>query len=149
TLIRAYYPKYLMQDSSPEPVPRTVSSYAVKSVARAAGFDVDLSVENPLQLWKREMTENKGEIAEQPLATDQSPTVLDLYDSRVHAFNRPPLGDLLEGVSTDKCEIRHSKISHYPDTDSGLDLVEAKSGDKCSKCAKGTLKTQTAVELGH
>lgn len=149
TLIRAYYPKYLMQDDSTEPVPRTVNPYAVRSTAGAAGFDLDLSVENSLGLWKSAMETSQS--AEGATADSKSlkPTILDMYDSRVRAFDRPPLGDLLESVSIDKSELRHVKLSEYPDTEFGLDLVSAKSGDKCSKCSTGTLQTQTSIELGH
>ena len=145
TLIRAYYPKYLMQDGSTEPVPREINAHAVRSIAQAAGFELDLSVENPMGLWKAETNKSqKGKGV-----AGQAPTVLDLYDNRVRAFNRPPLGDLLEKVSTYKSDVQHSMLSHYPGTDSGLDLVGAKSGDKCTKCTAETLKTQNAIELGH
>ncbi|KAK2761553.1 hypothetical protein FQN54_001381 [Arachnomyces sp. PD_36] len=145
SLIRAYYPKYLMQEGSSEPVPRTINSHAVRSVAQKAGFEVDLSVENPLDLWKAELNKSQNRDG----GSTKASAVLDIYDSRVRPFNRPPLGDLLENISTDKTAIQHSKLDNYPGTDLGLDLVGPKSGDKCPSCATGVLKIQTAVEMGH
>lgn len=142
TLVRGWYPKYLMRDGSTEPVEREVNSHAVKSIATAAGVDLDISVENPLEQWTAQLKSDHTPAA-------QRPAVLDLYDSQVRAYKRPPLSDLLHEVNSPTTDIEYSMLDRFPDTTNSLNLTRAHDGDKCPKCTDGTIKTHTAIELGH
>lgn len=144
TLLRGWYPKFSMQDASQEPVEREVNSHAVKSVATAADIDLDLSVENPLEQWAEQIKSAKA-------SEDISyrPRVLDLYDTQVRVYKRPPLSDLLQQVNCGVDEVDYSMLDRFPGTSSGLSLVKLHEGDTCSQCAQGHLKTHTAIELGH
>ena len=139
TLLRGWYPKYYMADSD-EPVERQPSSHAVKAIADAAGIDLDLSVENPLEQWAAHMNANKS---------STRPTVVDLYDSRVRVFKRPPLSDLAEYAKCAERDIEYSMLDRFPETTSSLNLVKVHDGDACSKCVGGTLTAHAAVEMGH
>ncbi|KAH8425930.1 proline--tRNA ligase [Aspergillus melleus] len=144
TLLRGWYPIFSMQDGGQEPVKREVNSHAVKSVATAAGIDLDLSVENPLEQWTEQIKSAK--------ASDSSsyrPRVMDLYDSQVRVYKRPPLSDLLQQVNCEVDDIDYSMLDRFPETTSGLNLVKMHEGDKCGQCAQGHMKTHTAIELGH
>lgn len=141
TLVRGWYPKYLMRDGCEEPVERDVNSHAVKSITTAAGIDIDLSVENPLEQWAAQLKSES--------TSAQRPRVLDLYDSQVRAYKRPPLSELLREVNCPTADVEYSMLDRFPGTTNGLNLVKVHDGDKCSKCAQGSLKTHTAVELGH
>lgn len=140
TLVRGWYPKYLMQEGSIEPVEREVNSHAVKAITNAAGLDLDLSVENPLQQWLAELKQ---------AGNSERPKVLDLYDSQVRVYKRPPLSDLLHEVDKVDTDIEYSMLDRFPGTTKRLQLVRVHDGDKCPRCEKGTLKSQTAIELGH
>lgn len=142
TLIRGWYPKFSIQNGSQEPMEREVSSHAVKSVATAAGVEVDLSVENPLEQWVTY-------VKTQQAVGGSTPSVLDLYDAQVRVYQRPPLSDLLKGTGRDVSEIEYFMLDRFPGTSNGLNLIKVHDGDQCPKCAQGTVKLHTAVELGH
>lgn len=139
TLLRGWYPKYSMPEGSTEPVERQVNSHAVKAVATAAGVDLDLGVENPLAKWAAHVKS----------CTSQKPRVLDLYDSQVRVYQRPPLSDLLEEVGCTAANIEYSRLDRFPGTENKISLVRVHDGDRCSQCAEGRLTSNPAVELGH
>jgi prolyl-tRNA synthetase len=130
-----------MQNGATEPVERHVNSHAVKAIATAAGIDLDLSVENPLQKWSAHVKKNKS--------STNKPRVLDLYDSQVRVYQRPPLSDLLQQAGCTTDDIEYSKLDRFPDTSNKLSLVRVHDGDHCSQCAHGSLTSHSAVELGH
>lgn len=141
TIVRAWYPKFSMQNNAMEPVERHVNSHAVKAVATAAGIDLDLSVENPLERWANHIMKNKS--------STQKPRVLDLYDSQVRVYQRPPLSDLLQKAGCTTSDIDYSKLDHFPGTSHKISLVRVHNGDQCPQCAQGSLTSHPAVELGH
>ncbi|KAB8238901.1 putative proline--tRNA ligase AIM10 [Aspergillus alliaceus] len=140
TLLRVWYPKFSMQGATQEPVEREVNSHAVKSVANAADIDLDLSVENPLEQWAAEVKSNKA---------SSLYCVVDLYDSQVRVYKRPPLSDLLQQAGCKAEDVDYSMLDRFPGTNKGLSLIKVQDGDKCAKCAQGLVKTHTAIELGH
>lgn len=140
TLLRGWYPKYSIQNGVTEPVERQVNSHAVKAIATAAGVNLDLSVENPLAKWTAYVKSG---------ASTQKPRVLDLYDSQVRVYQRPPLSDLLEEVGCTVADIEYSMLDRFPGTENKLSLVRVHDGDRCSNCTDGHLTSNPAVELGH
>ncbi|KAJ5546605.1 hypothetical protein N7494_004190 [Penicillium frequentans] len=140
TLLRGWYPKFSMQNGSTEPVERHVNSHAVKAIATAAGVDLDLSVENPMDKWVARVKSRSA---------GQKPRVLDLYDSQVRVYQRPPLSDLLEKAGCTVADIEYSMLDRFPDASNKLSLVRVHDDDKCSHCADGLLTSNPAVELGH
>lgn len=142
TLVRGWYPKYLMPDGQKEPVEREVNSHAVRSITSAAGVDLDISVENPLEQWMEWLNSERNRSSSSSLVA----RVLDLYDSRAHAYKRPPL---VQSVGESDLDIEYSMLDRFPGTNRGLNLLKVHDGDRCSRCNSGWLKTHTAVELGH
>ncbi|KAJ5098804.1 hypothetical protein N7532_005805 [Penicillium argentinense] len=140
TLLRGWYPKYSMQEGSSEPVERHVNSHAVKAIAEAAGVDLDLSVENPKAKWAAHVRSR---------SSSQKRRILDLYDSQVRVYQRPPLSDLLQEVGCSAADVEYSKLDRFPGTSNQLSLVRVHDGDNCSQCADGSLTSNPAVELGH
>lgn len=140
TLLRGWYPKFSMQNGSTEPVERHVNSHAVKAIATAAGIDLDLSVENPMEKWIQHVQSQKS---------GQKPRVLDLYDSQVRVYQRPPLSDLLQKAECTVSDIEYSMLDRFPETTNKLSLIRVHDGDKCAQCADGLLTSNPAVELGH
>ncbi|CAG7916463.1 unnamed protein product [Penicillium olsonii] len=141
TIVRGWYPKFSMHSGASEPVERHVNSHAVKAIAAAAGVDLDLSVENPLDRWTKHVMANRS--------SGQRPRVLDLYDSQVRVYQRPPLSDILQKVNCAASDIDYSKLDRFPGTSNHLSLVRVHDGDQCSQCAHGSLTSHPAVELGH
>lgn len=141
TIVRGWYPKFSMQKGATEPVERHINSHAVKAIATAAGIDLDLSVEKPLELWAKHVNASN--------ASAHKPRVLDLYDSQVRVYQRPPLSDLLQEVGCTASDIEYSKLDHFPGTSNKLSLVRVHDGDQCSQCVDGSLTSHSAVELGH
>lgn len=145
TLLRAWYPKFSMKDGSGEPVEREVNSHAVKSIASAAGIDLDLGVENPLEQWVTHIKALKASSDSMP----QHPRVLDMYDANVRVYQRPPLSDLLHNTDYTANDIEYTKLDQFPGTTNGLSIVKVHDGDQCPKCTDGVVKTDVAIELGH
>ncbi|KAL3480151.1 hypothetical protein BJX99DRAFT_220819 [Aspergillus californicus] len=144
TLIRGWYPQFTIHDST-EPVTREVNSHAVKAIASAAGIDLDISVENPLEQWATNVNVSKASSSNQT----QRPQVLDMYDSLVHAYKRPPLSDLLQKANCAAEDLEYTRLTTFPGTNHSLNLIKVHDGDQCPKCTQGALKTHTAIELGH
>lgn len=140
TLLRGWYPKFSMQDGSTEPVERHVNSHAVKAIATSAGVDLDLSVESPVEKWIAGVKSG---------ANEKKPRVLDLYDSQVRIYKRPPLSDLLQKAGRTVEDIEYSMLDQFPETSSKLSLLKVQDGDKCGQCGEGSLTSNPAVELGH
>ena len=138
TLVRGWYPKYMMLGEKEEPIQREVNPHAVKSIAEAAGIDLDLGVENPLEQWSNHLKQARS---------TQRPAVLDIYDRQVRVYKRPPLSDLLDENS--HVDVEYSMLDQFPGTNYKLSIVKACDGDMCSKCGQGSVKSSTSIELGH
>jgi prolyl-tRNA synthetase len=145
TLLRGWYPHFTMQNGTTEPVQREVNSHAVKAIASAAGIELDIGVENPLEQWAAHVKASKAPSAD----STERPQVLDLYDSLVRAYKRPPLSDLLQEADCAAEDLDYLRLDTFPGTNQGLNLVKVHDGDQCPKCTQGALKSHTAVELGH
>ncbi|KAL2872025.1 putative proline--tRNA ligase AIM10 [Aspergillus lucknowensis] len=145
TLLRGWYPQFTMQHGTTEPVPREVNSHAAKAIASAAGIELDISVENPLEQWAEHVKASKAHSN----GSTQRPQVLDVYDSLIRAYQRPPLGDLLQATDCAVEDLDYLRLDTFPGSNNGLNLIKIHDGDSCPKCTQGVLKTHTAIELGH
>lgn len=147
TLVRAWYPRFSASDSASEPQEREVNSHAVKSIAQAAGVELDTSVENPVARWYGNLaksTEISGEIS-----ASARPKILDMYDSQVVPYSHPPLSGLPQDFDKTKHSVEFALLNRFPGSEDGLSLTRVLEGDKCPRCAKGSLHKHNAVELGH
>ncbi|KAL5339816.1 hypothetical protein BJX70DRAFT_397284 [Aspergillus crustosus] len=144
TLLRGWYPQFTVGEGT-EPAIREVNSHAVKAIASAAGLELDISVENPLQQWAAHVKSSKA-LSD---GSTERPQVLDVYDTIVRAYKRPPLSDLLAQADCSVEDIECLRLDTYPGTNHRLNLIKVHDGDQCTKCTQGVLKTHTAVELGH
>ncbi|KAL4790210.1 hypothetical protein BDV19DRAFT_372804 [Aspergillus venezuelensis] len=143
TLIRSWYPKFTVEDGVTEPVRRQVNSHAVKSIANAAGIDIDISIKNPLEQWAARANSKASS-----RGSTEKARVVDMYDNLVHAYTRPPRRMLQEaGCAVEN--LRFTRLDTFPGTFNRLNLVNVFDGDRCPKCTEGKLKTHTAIELGH
>ncbi|KKZ61979.1 prolyl-tRNA synthetase [[Emmonsia] crescens] len=142
TLVRVFYPKYLIQEGHSDPVERQINSHAVRAIVRLAGVDLDASVTSPLVKWQAIAREGKQASAGQP-------TILDIYDHRVRPYDRPPLPDGQSKEALKQLNVRYSSLHQYPGTDAKLDCISAVAGDRCSKCGENAVQTHTAIELAH
>ncbi|KUL91223.1 hypothetical protein ZTR_01701 [Talaromyces verruculosus] len=147
TLVRAWYPRYSTQDLGGEPREREINSHAVKAIAKSTGVDLDTSVENPVEHWY-ESVKMWHSI---PLNNElpQTYKILDLYDSQVAPYSRPPLSGLPENFDKAKYPVEIALLNRFPGSQDGLSLTRVLDGEKCPKCSTGSLHTHNAVELGH
>ncbi|EFR01474.1 prolyl-tRNA synthetase [Nannizzia gypsea CBS 118893] len=141
-LVRAFYPKFLITNGESEPAQREVNQHSLKAIASAYGIDIDIGVKDPLATWK-------AEIQKQPQTSEQDIRVLDIYDSRVRVYNRPPIKDLLDGIPSNSLNIQSSLLDRFPGTDDCLDLLRARAGDECPSCGSPSLKIDQSIELAH
>jgi prolyl-tRNA synthetase len=145
TFVRAWYPRFSSQDLVDEPSEREINSHAIKAIAKSAGVDLDTGVENPVTLWVSDIKK----VSASDSSTASTHKVLDIYDSQVVPYSRPPLSGLPEGFDTSKHTIQFALLNRLPGTQDGLSLTRVLDGEKCPKCSHGSLQTHNAVELGH
>ena len=115
-----------------------INRHALKKYADG----IDLSIEDITGVWT-EMQESKRIL---PTSSSHgSPTVHRLYDYRLpQAFIKNY--EAINHVSPSRSQLRPSSNDRkYPP----MDLIKPHDGDTCPKCNTGTLKVQSAIELGH
>ena len=139
TLVQAFIPKEVeISVGGEKHVRKTqINLHAIKSRFP----DIDLSVEDPvatfikhLQLQQRP-EKSRAEIASKP-------RILRAFDIR---FAKIPSSN--EVSSIDGLNVPILAESEKPAD--RIDLIKIETGDPCPKCADGTLKVESAVELGH
>ncbi|OAX82920.1 proline-tRNA ligase [Emergomyces africanus] len=145
TLVRVFYPRYLVQEGHTDPVERQINSHAVKTIARSAGVDLDTSVTRPLAKWQAIAGASTQATEPQPRCL----TILDIYDYRVRPYDRPPLPAGHSKEVLEQLNVQYSSLHRYPGTDAKLDCISAVGGDQCAKCGEHTVQTHTAIELAH
>jgi prolyl-tRNA synthetase len=105
--------------------------------------EVDLGVENPMdtfiRFWK----------AAQAGGGNEPPTVHRIFDFRVPESQFENSTQATTNLFSTLNLTPPIHIKPSTSGDSAPDLLRLETGDQCLKCATGTLKVQTAVELGH
>ncbi|KAI5310162.1 hypothetical protein KEM55_001014, partial [Ascosphaera atra] len=139
SLVRVWYPKFLLSKESEEPVKREANPHAIKAITKSIHIDLDTGVKNPLDKWQVRLEEG-GQM-----------NVVDIFDYRVRRFEKPPMAGIFSPDSPSGTpSIQHSLVDVHPDTHALLDCIETLPGDSCPKCgAEEAIETQTAIELGH
>ncbi len=134
TLLAAVFPRKVRTNSNTGESSRdtSVNPHVLKRIL----LNIDMSVEDPLAEFKK--------------APESQRRIFQVYDERLPSAIREirylkfPEGDRM--VHTPQ---------HYPNEINKMpkepitDLIKIGDGDTCTKCKTGTLKVQTAVELGH
>ncbi|PGH12193.1 proline-tRNA ligase [Polytolypa hystricis UAMH7299] len=146
TLVRAYYPKFLMNNTSAEPSLREINSHALKSIATASGVDLDTSVKTPLAKWQAKAQQSQQDTGS---SKTSGMSILDIYDFRVRPFDRPPLSGLESKELLNEITPQYSRLDSYPGTNSRLDLIRATEGDECQSCGEPNVVSQNSIELAH
>ncbi|EED24118.1 prolyl-tRNA synthetase [Talaromyces stipitatus ATCC 10500] len=147
TLVRAWYPRYSTPDLGSEPREREVNSHAIKAIAKSTGIDLDTGVESPVALWYIDL--KKTTASGFQMESTSAYKILDIYDSQVAPYSRPPLSGLPENFDKVKYPVEFALLNRFPGTKDGLSLTRVLDGDKCHKCSEGSLHMHNAVELGH
>ena len=114
-----------------------INPHAIKRIFS----ELDLGVENPLEVFKAERAvaaEGESRIKAR---------IYRVVDMR-YILRRPPsilpdISSILIGGMDIPIEDR------FAETDNVVDLVRIETGDSCPNCDEGTLKIESAVELGH
>ncbi|CAF9927940.1 MAG: hypothetical protein ALECFALPRED_003913 [Alectoria fallacina] len=114
-----------------------INPYAIKRIFS----ELDLGVENPLEVFKAE----RAVAAEGESRIEAR--IYRIVDMR-YILRRPPsilpnISSLLIGGVDIPIEDR------FGEADNVVDLVRIETGDSCPNCDEGTLKIESAVELGH
>lgn len=127
TLINAWYPQKK----------GSTNGVLNLSVIKAAVPELDAGVHDPLPLWEE-------------AATDPETSLVNIVDSRLMAsFGKihsklPTIPDELEGEYAGPQFATSTSAGGE-----GLNLLALAEGDGCPRCEAGTLKVNTALELGH
>lgn len=114
-----------------------INPYAIKKMFA----ELDLGVENPLEIFKAERAVTvEGE-------SRKEARIFRVVDMR-YILRRPP--SIATSISSILIEGVDIPIEdRFSDADNMVDLVRIETGDSCPNCDQGTLKIESAVELGH
>ncbi len=141
-IVQAFLPKLIHHATSSHDRKAQINPFVIKDLVP----DLDLSVENPLALFK----EHHRLLRETGEDTSVEARVLRLVDMRYYLYTPISFqGDLPDATSVTVGgeEIPVEEIA-ASENDS-VDLVRMETGDPCPNCEEGTLKIDVAVELGH
>jgi len=141
-IVQAFLPKLIHHATSSHDRKAQINPFVIKDLVP----DLDLSVENPLALFK----EHHRLLRETGEDTSVEARVLRLVDMRYYLYTPISFqGDLPDATSVTVGgeEIPVEEIA-ASENDS-VDLVRIEAGDPCPNCEEGSLKIDVAVELGH
>lgn len=142
TIVQAFLPKEIHRATSSHGRKAQINPFMIKDLVP----DLDLGVENPIALFKEHLrlVRDSGEDA------SVEAQLIRLVDMRYHLYT--PIGfqnDLINATSAmvggQEISFGEKAASRYD----SVDLVRIEAGDPCPNCEEGTLKVETAVELGH
>lgn len=134
TLLQAVFPsRVLLETATGESSRGTcINPQALKALSA----DLDLSVEDPLSVFEKTPKSQRSfsRVFDKriPKALRDPPKLSWINDKKSREF----LDDVIE---------QPLHVSEELD----LDLIKIETGDKCAACETGTLKVQSAVEIGH
>ena len=111
-----------------------INPYSIKRIFP----ELDLGVEDPLELFKA--ARNLAITGEE---TQRESRVLRVIDMR-YILRRPP-----PTVPNPPSSMEVSMQNSSAEADNIVDLVRIDTGDPCPNCDEGTLRIESAVELGH
>ena len=112
-----------------------INPYAIKRMFT----DIDLGVDNPVELFEEAMTAE----AETP----KEARIIRVVDMR---YILQGSFTVMPNVSSVKCRgVNIPFEDRFVDADNLVDFVRIETGDSCPNCSEGTLKIESAVELGH
>ena len=113
---------------------------------------LDLSIENPISLWKQK----RGELIESGLKPGQASfsRIVNVYDRQLNdqlpslnkEVGRKMLPKDLRALY--ESDIAVDEITRDSNGNS-LDITRIQDGDRCPKCDEGRLRIQNAIEVGH
>ncbi|KAF6813897.1 prolyl-tRNA synthetase [Colletotrichum plurivorum] len=146
TLVNVWYPGRLVEGSELAEIQNAdVSIPAVKSIVS----DLDAGVDDVLSLWKDAITQMSagGQVA------SVLPKIVNLIDYRLSKDTEEllrrehvmwpqtlPLDAVRRPESVTVTQNGHGQL---------LNLITARTGDRCPSCTGGFLKVQKALEVGH
>ena len=140
TLIHAFLPHEVEVGAATGKVYRKteINPHAIKRIFP----EIDLAAEDPLGMFKaaRIMRTTEGK-------PERGARILRIIDMRY--LLQQPLSDLSSPSSIYPRGVDVPVEDAYPDAGIMVDLVRIGTGDCCPNCGEGTLKIESAVELGH
>ena len=114
-----------------------INPYAIKKIFT----ELDLGVENPLEAFKA-----KRAVTAEGKSLEEA-RILRFVDMR-YSLRRPH--SILPNISSILIEGVDIPIEdRFAEVDNMVDLVRIETGDPCPNCDEGSLKVESAVELGH
>lgn len=114
-----------------------INHYAIKRIFS----DLDLGVENPFEVFK---TERAGTVEGK---TRKAARIFRVVDMRC-ILRRPH--SVLPNISSIPIEgVDIPIVDVFTEAGNMVDLVRIETGDPCPNCDEGSLKIESAVELGH
>ena len=115
-----------------------INPYAIKTIFP----EIDLGAEDPLEMFK---AERSSDVAEKKAWSKAR--ILRVVDMR--CILQKPLPKIWKSFSTSIGSVNVPIQDRFAEVDNMIDLVRIETGDSCPNCDDGTLRVESAVELGH
>ena len=115
-----------------------INPYAIKTIFP----EIDLGAEDPLEMFK---AGRSSDVAEKRASSKAR--ILRVVDIR--CILQKPLPSLSKSFSTSIGSANVPVENRFAEMNNMIDLVRIETGDSCPNCDDGTLRVESAVELGH
>ncbi|KAL8793501.1 MAG: hypothetical protein Q9195_003874 [Heterodermia aff. obscurata] len=149
TLVEAIFPQLVRVTNLSGTFSHWRETEACTNSIRSLIPDIDLSIENPVEAFKRSSHDNKTtEAANRNLGNPRS--VYQIIDYRVtkQALNRyDSTAQALDG--SERYTLGAKETVQTRAIEANTSLVKIAAGDPCPKCFLGAVQKTKAIELGH
>ncbi|CAD0107232.1 unnamed protein product, partial [Aureobasidium uvarum] len=144
SLVVAWFPTTTQQLSASDNIKNEINPNVIKALVP----DIDLSVENPLEIWDK--TNPRQETGSRP----SSAQIIEINDERLPLANPACAGiqhrlqprELL--LSSGKFNSVQFQLRPRKDGNS-MQLTRTLTGDPCQRCGDGKVTVNRAIEVGH
>ncbi|KAG9681966.1 prolyl-tRNA synthetase, partial [Aureobasidium melanogenum] len=144
SLVIAWFPTTTQQSSGDDNTKNEINPNVMKALVP----DVDLSVENPLEIW------DKANPRQETGSRPSSAQIIEINDERL-PVNNPTCADIQQKLQPRELLLPSGKFNSVQfqlrprKNGKSMQLTRTLTGDPCQKCGDGKVTVSRAIEVGH
>ncbi|KAI4722482.1 prolyl-tRNA synthetase [Aureobasidium sp. EXF-10727] len=144
SLVVAWFPTTTQQSSASDNIKNEINPNVIKALVP----DIDLSVENPLEIWDK--TNPRQETGSRP----SSAQIIEINDERLPLANQT-CADIQHKLQPRELLLSSGRFNSVQfqlrprKNGKSMQLTRTLTGDPCQKCGDGKVTVDRAIEVGH